>query len=58
MKSNSHKKLYGIDKFARKFYCTHARLGQLRNDKHMARVATRKANKQEVAEHMRDEEWA
>lgn len=26
MKSNIHKKVYPEDKFARKWYCTHARL--------------------------------
>lgn len=52
MKSNSHKKLYRIDKFARRFYCVNARLRRLRNDKRMAKVATRKANKKEILEHM------
>ena len=33
MKNNLYKRDYPEDKFARKFYCTHARLGQLRNDK-------------------------
>ena len=33
MKNNSYKRDYPEDKFARKYYCTHARLGQLRNDK-------------------------
>ena len=50
MKSNSHKKLYSIDKFARKFYCDHARLGQLRSDKHLAKVAARRNNKREIKE--------
>lgn len=50
MKSNSHKKLYSIDKFARKFYCDHARLGQLRSDKHLAKIAARRSNKREVKE--------
>ena len=33
MKGNSHKKDYSEDKFARNFYCDHARLNQLRADK-------------------------
>lgn len=52
MESNSHKKLYRIDKFARRFYCANARLRRLRNDKRMAKVAVRKANKKEISEHM------
>ena len=32
-KSNEHKKDYQEDKFARNFYCQHARLNQLREDK-------------------------
>lgn len=33
MKNNIHKKLTFEDKFARKYYCTHARLNSIRNDK-------------------------
>lgn len=33
MKSNQHKKLTSEDKFARHYYCQHARLNQLRKDK-------------------------
>lgn len=33
MKGNIHKKLTREDKFARKFYCDHARLNHLRADK-------------------------
>lgn len=32
-KGNEHKKMYPEDKFARKYYCDHARLNQLRADK-------------------------
>lgn len=53
MKSNAHKKLYRMDKFARKFYCKHARLNQLRSDKHLAKVKARRNNSRE----MRTEEW-
>jgi hypothetical protein len=33
MKSNTHKKRTFEDKFARHFYCNHARLNYLRSDK-------------------------
>ncbi len=45
MKSNEHKKDYWIDKFARKYYCNHARLNQLRDDKRRAKRATRRKRK-------------
>lgn len=44
MKSNVHKKQYNIDKFARKFYCEHARLNQLRKDKKAAKRKSRRIN--------------
>lgn len=45
MKNNNYKKLYSIDRFARKFYCNHARLNQLRLDKKRAKRKTRRNNK-------------
>ena len=36
MKNNLHKKRTFIDKFARKYYCQHARLNYLRADKRLA----------------------
>lgn len=42
MKSNAYKKLYMIDKFARKYYCQHARLNQLRSDKKQAKRKVRR----------------
>jgi len=45
MANNSHKKEYNEDKFARKFYCPHARLNQLREDKKRSRRKHRKNNK-------------
>ena len=36
MKNNSHKKRTFIDRFARKYYCQHARLNSLRADKRLA----------------------
>ena len=37
MKNNLHKKRTFIDRFARKFYCQHARLNSLRSDKKLAK---------------------
>lgn len=45
MKNNSHKKLYYIDRFARNFYCQHARLNQLRVDKKLAKRKARRTSK-------------
>jgi hypothetical protein len=45
-KSNEHKKHYPEDKFAREFYCDHARLNQLRTDKKLSKKKTRRINKQ------------
>ncbi len=40
-KGNSYRKLYYIDRFARAYYCRHARENQLRMDKKMAKKAAR-----------------
>ena len=45
MANNRHKKDYNEDKFARKFYCPHARLTQLREDKRRSERATRRKTK-------------
>ena len=45
MANNSHKKEYKEDKFARKYYCQHARLNQLREDKKQSKRKHRKNNK-------------
>lgn len=45
MANNEHKKNYNEDKFARVFYCQHARLNQLREDKKQSSRATRRKNK-------------
>lgn len=37
MKGNSHKKRTFIDRFARNYYCQHARLNYLRADKRLAK---------------------
>ena len=44
-KSNEHKKDYQEDKFARTYYCQHARLNQLRQDKRAGKRKTRRKNK-------------
>ena len=45
MKGNSYRKDYNENKFARAFYCQHARLNQLRSDKKRSRRKTRRKNK-------------
>lgn len=42
MKGNSHKKDYSEDKFARHYYCKHARLNQLKADKKASKRKTRR----------------
>lgn len=44
-KGNEHKKDFQEDKFARHYYCQHARLNQLRADKRQSKKKTRKKNK-------------
>jgi hypothetical protein len=44
-KNNEHKKDYSEDKFARAFYCQHARLNQVRQDKKASKRKTRRKNK-------------
>lgn len=41
MKNNNYRKEFGIDEFARKYYCKHARLNQLRSDKKQAKKKCR-----------------
>lgn len=42
MKNNSYKKEFQMDEFGRKFYCQHARINQVRNDKKQAKRKARK----------------
>ena len=42
MKNNDYRKEFGIDEFARKYYCKHARLNQLRSDKKQAKRKSRR----------------
>ncbi len=44
-KSNAHKKDFNEDKFARAYYCQHARLNQVRADKKASKKKTRRKNK-------------
>ena len=50
MKGNIHKKLYPEDKFGRRFYCQHARLGLIRMEKKAEGTAERRFQKQECSE--------
>lgn len=50
MKNNAHKKLFRIDHFARRFYCQHARLNQLRSDKKQAKRIARRDAKSDIKE--------
>ena len=45
-KNNEHKKNFSEDKFARAYYCQHARLNQLRQDKKASKQKTRRKNKE------------
>ena len=40
-KNNNHKKLFRIDEFGRRFYCQHARLNLVRNEKKRAKKRAR-----------------
>lgn len=54
MKSNIHKKVYPEDKFARKWYCTHARLNQLRSDKRESERMNRRSTKKEIQDWLKN----
>lgn len=47
---NEKKKLTHEDKFARKFYCQHARLNSIRNDKKQCTRKMRRINKRKCKE--------
>jgi hypothetical protein len=49
MKNNDYRKEFGIDEFARKYYCEHARLNQLRSDKKQAKRKSRRNAKKDIA---------
>ena len=48
MKNNDYRKEFGIDEFARKYYCKHARLNQLRSDKKQAKRKSRRNAKKDI----------
>ena len=52
MKNNDYRKEFGIDKFARKYYCQHARLNQLRSDKKQAKRKSRRNGKKITVDKM------
>ena len=46
-KGNEHKKEFNIDSFARRYYCKHARLNKLREDKKRSKRKFRRISKKE-----------
>ena len=55
MKNNSHKKIFPEDKFARNFYCDHARLNQVRADKKASEKKIRTESKKIIRKAEREE---
>ena len=53
---NDKKKLTYEDKFARKYYCQHARLNSIRNDKKQAKKKMRIINKKIIEKGLTSEE--
>ena len=45
-KGNDYRKIFSIDRFARHWYCQHARLNQLRSDKREAKRKLRQKKKE------------
>ncbi|MBQ8403756.1 MAG: hypothetical protein IJX55_04940 [Clostridia bacterium] len=54
-KNNNHKKLFRMDEFGRKFYCQHARLNLVRDDKKQAKKKARQENKRLPSEEICDD---
>lgn len=50
-KGNDYRKLFRIDRFARHWYCDHARLNQLRSDKREAKRKVRRHLKETTRKH-------
>lgn len=50
-KGNDYRKLFRIDRFARRWYCNHARLNQLRSDKREAKRKVRRHLKETTRKH-------
>lgn len=55
MKNNSYKKLYPQDKFAKKFYCEHARRNQIKSDKDILKTKVRIEGKKEIKQQLEGE---
>ena len=53
-KNNEHKKIFRMDEFGRKFYCQHARLNLVRDDKKQAKKKARQENKRLPSEEIYD----
>ena len=47
-KGNDYRKIFSIDRFARHWYCQHARLNQLWSDKREAKKRLRRQTKDEI----------
>ena len=54
MKDNRHKRMFNIDSFARRFYCEHARLNQLRWDKRLAKKVARRDRKKDLNKYVEE----
>lgn len=50
MKGNQYRKLHPMSKFAKKYYCQHAKRNRIRDDKKRLRKAVRLAGKKEMWE--------
>lgn len=50
MKGNQYRKLHPMDKFAKRFFCQHAKRNQIQDDKHQLKRAVRRKGKQEIRE--------
>lgn len=54
MANNNYRKVWFLDKFARKYYCKHARLGQLRYDKKMTTKKNREISKKTIDNYLKE----
>lgn len=50
MKDNSYRKLYPMDKFAKRYYCKHAKRNQIRSDKKILNSKIRASGKRQILE--------
>lgn len=47
-KSNAYRKLYPMDRFAKHYYCEHAKRNQIRSDKRILKRKVRLVGKQTI----------